>query len=207
MNLSIVGGSGAGRSLIHLCQRLGFSIDCIYDNRLLVQSKIDGIPCVGNFQSIAFQSTDLFSTCIGSVNSIHRRDKMISALGIPYSQFPLIKSTTSISESSVENFGNGTILFDFVFIGYNCNVSDFCIFNHHVYFGHDSSISSYSILAPGVMVAGNVSIGSRCYLGINATVKDHVSICDDVVIGSGANVTKDITTPGIYVGNPAKLCL
>ena len=89
MNLSIVGGSGAGRSLIHLCQRLGFSIDCIYDNRLLVQSKIDGIPCVGNFQSIAFQSTDLFSTCIGSVNSIHRRDKMISALGIPYSQFPL----------------------------------------------------------------------------------------------------------------------
>ena len=110
MNLSIVGGSGAGRSLIHLSQRLGFSIDCIYDNRLLVQSKIDGIPCVGNFQSIAFQSTDLFSTCIGSVNSIHRRDKMISALGIPYSQFPLIKSTTSISESSLENFGNGTIL-------------------------------------------------------------------------------------------------
>jgi len=32
-----------------------------------------------------------------------------------------------------------------------------------------------------------------------------VSICDDVVIGAGAVVTSDITEPGIYAGNPAKL--
>jgi acetyltransferase-like isoleucine patch superfamily enzyme len=32
-----------------------------------------------------------------------------------------------------------------------------------------------------------------------------VSICDNVVIGAGAVVTKNITQPGIYAGNPAKL--
>jgi len=32
-----------------------------------------------------------------------------------------------------------------------------------------------------------------------------VSICDDVVIGAGSVVTKDITEPGIYAGNPARL--
>jgi len=31
-----------------------------------------------------------------------------------------------------------------------------------------------------------------------------VTVCDDVVIGAGAVVTKDITEPGTYVGNPAK---
>jgi len=31
-----------------------------------------------------------------------------------------------------------------------------------------------------------------------------VSICDDVVIGAGAVVTKDITEPGTYVGNPTR---
>ena len=31
-----------------------------------------------------------------------------------------------------------------------------------------------------------------------------VSICDQVVIGAGSVVTKDITEPGIYAGNPAK---
>jgi acetyltransferase-like isoleucine patch superfamily enzyme len=31
-----------------------------------------------------------------------------------------------------------------------------------------------------------------------------VSVCDRVVIAAGAVVTKNITEPGIYVGNPAK---
>jgi serine acetyltransferase len=38
----------------------------------------------------------------------------------------------------------------------------------------------------------------------NATVLP-VTICDHVVIGAGAVVTKDITVPGFYVGNPARL--
>jgi len=31
-----------------------------------------------------------------------------------------------------------------------------------------------------------------------------VSICDQAVIGAGAVVTKDITEPGVYAGNPAR---
>lgn len=46
-------------------------------------------------------------------------------------------------------------------------------------------------------VGNNVSIGS------NATLLP-VSICDGAVIGAGAVVTKDITEPGVYAGNPAK---
>lgn len=49
-----------------------------------------------------------------------------------------------------------------------------------------------------VLIGNNVSIGS------NATILP-VSICDDVVIGAGAVVTKNITVPGQYVGNPAKI--
>lgn len=47
-------------------------------------------------------------------------------------------------------------------------------------------------------------IGNRVSVGTNATILP-VTICDDVVIGAGAVVTKDITEPGIYVGNPARL--
>jgi acetyltransferase-like isoleucine patch superfamily enzyme len=32
-----------------------------------------------------------------------------------------------------------------------------------------------------------------------------VTICDNVVVGAGSVVTKDITEPGIYAGNPARL--
>jgi acetyltransferase-like isoleucine patch superfamily enzyme len=50
----------------------------------------------------------------------------------------------------------------------------------------------------------STTIGSRVSLGSNATILP-VRICDDVVIGAGAVVTKDITQPGIYAGNPARL--
>lgn len=50
------------------------------------------------------------------------------------------------------------------------------------------------------VIGNNVSIGS------GATILP-VNICDDAVIGAGAVVTKNITVPGVYVGNPAKILI
>ena len=47
-------------------------------------------------------------------------------------------------------------------------------------------------------------IGDHVSIGTNATILP-VKICSNVVIGAGSVVTRDITQPGIYVGNPAKL--
>jgi acetyltransferase-like isoleucine patch superfamily enzyme len=47
-------------------------------------------------------------------------------------------------------------------------------------------------------------VGNNVSIGANATIMP-VTICDHVVIGAGSVVTKDITVPGIYAGNPAKL--
>ena len=47
-------------------------------------------------------------------------------------------------------------------------------------------------------------VGNGVSIGSNATILP-VSICDGAVIGAGAVVTKDITEPGIYAGNPARL--
>lgn len=46
-------------------------------------------------------------------------------------------------------------------------------------------------------------IGNHVSIGSNATILP-VQICDHVVIGAGAVVTKDITEPGVYAGNPAR---
>jgi acetyltransferase-like isoleucine patch superfamily enzyme len=46
-------------------------------------------------------------------------------------------------------------------------------------------------------------IGNRVSIGSNATILP-VRIADNVVIGAGAVVTKDITEPGTYAGNPAR---
>lgn len=51
---------------------------------------------------------------------------------------------------------------------------------------------------------GRTAIGNRVSIGSNATLLP-VRVCDDVVIGAGAVVTRDLTKPGIYAGNPARL--
>jgi acetyltransferase-like isoleucine patch superfamily enzyme len=48
------------------------------------------------------------------------------------------------------------------------------------------------------------NVGDRVSIGSNATILP-VKICSDVVIGAGAVVVKEITQPGIYAGNPARL--
>jgi len=83
------------------------------------------------------------------------------------------------------------------------NVGDDCFIGHGVMFIND-------LFKEGRPAGGNraawksTRIGHRVSIGSNATILP-VSICNDVVIGAGAVVTRDITQPGIYAGNPARL--
>ena len=47
-------------------------------------------------------------------------------------------------------------------------------------------------------------LGNNVIVGTNATILP-VSICSNVIIGAGSVVTKNITEPGTYVGNPEKI--
>jgi acetyltransferase-like isoleucine patch superfamily enzyme len=101
-----------------------------------------------------------------------------------------------------------------VTIGRNCRIQshsficelvtigDNCVVAHGVMFINDT----FSVGGPArgdrslwkrTVVGNDVSIGS------NATILP-VAICDKVVIGAGAVVTRDITEPGVYAGNPAR---
>lgn len=49
----------------------------------------------------------------------------------------------------------------------------------------------------------STTIGNHVSIGSNATILP-IEICDHVVIGAGSVVTKNISEPGIYAGNPAR---
>ncbi len=117
--------------------------------------------------------------------------------------------------------GDGTFIGPFVeiqkgaVIGRNCRVQshaflcdlvtigDDCFIGHGVTFIND-------LFKVGGPARGNkalwkkTQIGNRVSIGSNATILP-VRICDHAVIGAGAVVTKDISEPGNYAGNPARL--
>lgn len=78
-----------------------------------------------------------------------------------------------------------------------------CFIGHGVMFINDDFSSGTPAGGDTVQWKPTV-IGNHVSIGSNATVLP-VCICNNAVIGAGAVVTKDITEPGIYAGNPAVL--
>ena len=84
------------------------------------------------------------------------------------------------------------------FVCSNVTIGEDCFIGHGVMFTNDKFIDRK--LSKDFLPT---TIGNKVYIGSNATILP-ISICDDVVIGAGSVVTKDITEPGTYVGNPAR---
>src|SRR5215470_5957572 len=101
-----------------------------------------------------------------------------------------------------------------VVIGKRCRIQSHAFICELVTIGDDCFISHGAMFINDPFVIGGPAgkrelwratrLGNRISVGTNATILP-VTICDQVVIGAGAVVTKDITAPGFYVGNPARL--
>lgn len=116
--------------------------------------------------------------------------------------------------------------------GNNCFVGPFCEIQKNVKIGDNTKIQSHSFICELVNIGKDCFIGhgvvfindkfsdgrpsnqnkkkwkktnlsSNVYIGSNSTILP-VNICSNVVIGAGSVVTKNITKPGKYFGNPAK---
>lgn len=81
------------------------------------------------------------------------------------------------------------------------SIGDHCFIGHGVMFINDLFSEGGPSGAPEKWKATH--IGNHVSIGSNATILP-IQICDHVVIGAGSVVTKDITRPGVYAGNPAR---
>jgi acetyltransferase-like isoleucine patch superfamily enzyme len=81
-------------------------------------------------------------------------------------------------------------------------IGDDCFVGHGVMFINDLFAEGGPSRTPELW--RSTKIGNHVSIGSNATILP-VEICDYAVIGAGAVVTKNISQPGVYAGNPARL--
>ena len=97
--------------------------------------------------------------------------------------------------------GRGTRIQSHAFLCEGVTIGQECVISHGAMFIND--------LFHGGPARGDRAkwretyLADRVYVGTNATILP-VRIVSDVVIGAGAVVTRDITEPGTYAGNPAR---
>src|SRR5438552_9937341 len=116
--------------------------------------------------------------------------------------------------------GDGSFVGPFVEIQKGVTLGKRCRIQSHAFICELVTIGDECFISHGAMFVNDLfgtgrpaenpelwrptKLGNCVSVGTNATILP-VTICDQVVIGAGAVVTKDITVPGIYAGNPARL--
>lgn len=109
---------------------------------------------------------------------------------------PFVEIQKDVSIGARTRIQSHSFICELVEIGNDCTIA------HGVMFIND-------LFASGGPARGDKSkwrhtkIGNSVSVGSNATILP-VSICDGVVIGAGSVVTRDISEPGIYAGNPCR---
>ena len=90
--------------------------------------------------------------------------------------------------------GDNTVIKCRATIGLDCSV------------GRDCFIGAHAILLNGK--SGSESdpshVCNNVFVGACVCILPGVFVCSNVMIGSGAVVTKNITEPGVYAGNPCR---
>jgi len=117
--------------------------------------------------------------------------------------------------------GDDCFIGPFVEIQRNVKIGKFCRVQSHAFICELVSIGDYCFISHGVKFVNDLfslgkpaggdkslwrptRVGSHVSIGTNATILP-VTIADNVVIGAGSVVTKDLSEPGVYAGNPARM--
>lgn len=69
---------------------------------------------------------------------------------------------------------------------------------------HDCSIGDNTFIGPGVTIGGATSIGHDCFIGLGASIRNGITIAPGICVGMGSVVTRNLSAPGIYAGNPLR---
>ncbi len=100
--------------------------------------------------------------------------------------------------------GVGTVVLECAKLNACSTVGDHCIINSGGLVGHDCVVEDYVHVSANASLGGTTRVGERTFVGLGSTLRNNIDVCPGCLIGAGAVVVKNITEPGVYVGNPAR---
>lgn len=107
--------------------------------------------------------------------------------------------------SKKTNLGRGVFIAANAVINPMCSIGDGVICNTSCSIDHECVIGDFTHICPGTVLCGSVTVGKNSFIGARSTVIPGKTIGDNVFIGAGSTVINNLSSPGIYVGSPARL--
>ncbi|HOS82744.1 MAG TPA: acetyltransferase [Methanolinea sp.] len=199
--LVIIGCGGHARSVLDVALNEGWKDVLIVDELGKPGESIFEYPVYTSL----FDADNSYRDIFVALGDNYERKRRINDILTHYKQFNLVNIISSHAYLSPRSsLGKGIFIGNFAHIGPQVVIDDNTIINTHAIVEHECYIGNSSHISIGAHLAGKVRIGEYCMIGAGAIIRDRISIHDHVTIGAGAVVVKDISTPGVYVGNPAR---
>ena len=197
--LVIIGASGHGKVIADIAKKNGYTNISFLDDNPEVRF-CGAYEVVGKSSDALLLKNSDFIVAIGNSKTRCRIQTELMAQGLRV--VSLVHPAAAIS-TDVE-IGIGTVVMAGAVINPYSKIGDGCIINTCSSVDHDCQIGDYAHVSVGAHIAGTVTIGDNSWIGAGATVINNVNVISDCIVGAGAVVIKDITTPGTYIGVPAK---
>jgi len=109
---------------------------------------------------------------------------------------PFVEIQKSVSVGNRTRVQSHSFICELVTVGEDCFIGHGVMFINDVFSGGSPARGDQTLWR-------STNIGNHVSIGSNATILP-VEVCDHVVIGAGSVVTKNITEPGVYAGNPVR---
>ena len=208
--LGIFGASGMAKEVSDIGALLGFEPFFIVPDQHMETAENQAGPRRRVVPESGVFSVDCGHFVIG-IGDSELRSNLFKKLGhrLPFTSLIHPAATCEISSAQIREASTSVIVGASAVITSAVSVGVGCIFNIGSSVSHDCNIGDFVTVSPKASILGNVNVGDGCLIGANAVILQGSKyqprfICPGAVIGAGAVVTKDVVSPGTYVGMPAR---
>ena len=203
--LVLVGGGGHCKSVIEAAESAGYSILGVLDVAENVGKDILAYKIVGTDDDIpAYVDKAEFVITVGFIKDPTIRIKLYNKVKEAGGKLATVIASTAYVSKYAE-IDEGTVVLHQAFVNAGAKVGKNVILNTFTNIEHDAEIGDHCHISTGTMVNGEAKVLNSVFVGSQSVVNNGISICENCVVASGTVVSKNLTTPGVYAGNPVKL--
>lgn len=202
----LIGAGGHCISCIDIIEQTGlFEIIGILDHPEKKSTKILGYSVIGTDDDIPTFVSDCpnFHITVGQIKSPCTRQTIYGRIKSAGALLPVIVSPSAYV-SPYAKIEEGTIIMHHALVNADVEIGRCCIINSKALIEHEAVIGDFSHISTASCVNGQVRVGANSFIGSNTVVGNNITISENSVIAAGSQVLKNITKPGIYIGNPLR---
>ncbi len=203
--LIMVGGGGHCRSLIEVAESAGYAVLGVLDLPENVGKEFLFTQVIGTDDDIpAYVDQAEFVIAVGSIKDPSTRIRLFEQVKAAGGKLATVVASTA-RVSKYATLGEGTVVMHHALVNAGAKVGSNVILNSFADIEHDSVIGDHCHVSTGAIVNGGCRVGSACFVGSGAVLVQGINVGEGIVIGAGSLVVGNISTKGVYAGNPAIL--